>query len=309
MHRFGRSSDQRWRDRWGGGFVIVTVLALAGAWYLGNYLSERWNPDTAETITDPAAATDTMYPTGITGSTAAGGNLVATTGAADLAGYPKPMTVYYLQAHSLATQDRVNRAVRDLNNSGLPAAYYRDGDGQFKVIIGAYGSKEAVTQAKVSAESQYKGKLAAFPRAIAIGAQPALKPADAKATPAFEQGVAALNGYLHAAADWWDAHATGQTQTADHLSIYTSQLRSAMNQLKGFGADAAVNQFLALADKALTNGDQLAAAAGSQGTAPAAAQGGALAAQAGAEPMWSAMEGYVALLDSYRNWTAPARQP
>lgn len=309
MHRFGRSSDQRWKDRWGGGFVIITVLALAGAWYLGNYLSDKWAAGGPE-ATMETATHDTLNPAG-TGNAgpAAGGAM--NVGAADLAGYPKPMTVYYLQAHAFKTREQAASAAKDLNAYGVPAAVSAS-DGWFKVIIGAYGSKNAAEQAKMSAEANYKGKgkLAVLARSVSVAGQPGLQPANPKALAAYQNGIAALSGYLHAASAWWDAYAAGQPQAADHLTIYTNQLRIAMDQLKDHEADAAVNRFLSLASQAMANGTQITAAASAMGTAPAAAQGaGASPARADGSQIQAAMEGYVTLLDDYRNWTAPARQP
>lgn len=307
MHRFGRSADQRWRDRWGGGFVIVAVLALAGAWYLGNWLSDRWNPDTEMAADTSPSAAEATSPAPGPGAMAGS----AAPGTADLAAYPKELNVYYVQAHALNTAEQAQNEVRNLATQGIPAAVLHDGK-FYKVVLGAFGSKEAANQARMNAETAYKGKArltAWLPPSVRINAQPALRPANARAMPAFERGVAALNGYLHAAAAWWDAHATGQQPAADNLSIYTGHLRSALNQLKGYEADAAVNQLIALANKALANGEQITTAAAGPATAPAAAQnpGAPMAARAGNQPLQAAMEGYVSLLDSYRNWTAPAR--
>ncbi len=306
MHRFGRSSDQRWRDRWGGGFVVVTVLALAGAWYLGNYLSNRLAPDGRETM-EPAV-NDPMYPVA-NGENSFGGNVTA--GSADLAGFPKPMTVYYLQAHALASEEKSASAVRDLNTSGLPAVVSHT-DGMYRVIIGAYGSKDAATQAKMSAESNYKGKgkLTVYTRPpVTIAAEPSIQPANAKVAPAYHQGVAALSGYLHAVSSWWDATATGHAQVADNLSIYTNQLRTAIEQLQGQESDAAVNQFINMANKAVANSNLVSALANNAGATPAAAQGNGAPIRPNSDQVQAALEGYVALLDSYRNWTAPALQP
>lgn len=285
MQRFGRS-EQRWRDRWGGWFLVATLLALAGAWGLGSFLGDRLGNRAAQgpvtqpgtTVTNPAPAQDAAA-------------------LADLTGLPKPMTVYLLQAAAFKTQEAAQKEAQRLQAKGIPAAVTPAGE-WYRVVIGAYGSKDAASAAQAGAEAAMGGKLQVLQRRVDLRAQPATRPQDPKAASAYDDGVRALNGFMHEAANFWDAHAYGQMPQADHLGAYANRVKQAMDQLRPYSADLAVSQFLAVAEKATQASAKLTALAGTA-AAPATAPAGGGSAN---EPVQAAMAQFLGLLDSYRAW-------
>lgn len=281
MQRF--RSDSRWKDRWGGGFVIVTVLALAGAWWLGNWLSDRWAGQ--EPATGGAGA-----PAG-TGAGTATGEAPGTQVQGPVEGNLEPLTVYFLQAHALKSPEAARRAAAQLESGGLPAAVSHVGD-WYKVVIGAYGSRDAAMAAKNEAESTYRsgGKLSLYASPVSITLQPAARPQNAAAQAAFDRAVGLLGGYLHEAAAWWDSYATGQSAATDRLVQYTSQLQGAVEELRPHASDPAVGSVIAMAQKAVENGGQI----------------NSLAQNHGEDQYRAAMAGYLGLVDQFRAWSSGA---
>ncbi|BDG61513.1 SPOR domain-containing protein [Caldinitratiruptor microaerophilus] len=279
MQRFGRS-DSRWKDRWGGGFVIVTVLALAGAWWLGNWLSDRWaSQEPASSGTNPAGSPG-------------GGEMAGMPSAqAPLDTSRRPLTVYFLQAHALKSPEAARRAAADLEQNGLPAAVSHAGE-WYKVVVGAYGSRDGAMAAKAEAESAYRGptKLSLYANPVSIAAEPAVRPQNAAAQAAFDKGLGLLSGYLHEAAAWWDRYATGQATGADRLTQYTSQLQGVADELRPHTSDPVVGSLVAMVEKAVQNGGQI----------------GVLAQGGGEDQYRAAMSGYLALVEQFRSWTSGA---
>lgn len=281
MNRFGRS-DGRWGDRWGGGFVLAVILALAGAWYAGDKLADRYGPAPANTeYGDPMAYEQ---------ESSMGGELNQLP-PMTMAEYPKPLTVYFLQAHALRSQEKAAAAAADLAVMGVPAAVARDGE-WYKVIVGAYGSKDAADAAKASAETATN--LSLYANRVSIAGQPAVQPVLAEAQGPYTQAVSALNNFMHAAADWWDRYATASyPEAADQVTIQAQELQALSQSLQSHAADPAVNDLLRIAQMAVQSGQDISQLAANPQPNGAAYQ--------------AAMENYVALVDAYRAWAGASQ--
>jgi len=273
MSRFGRS-DGRWGDRWGGGFVVAVVLLRAGAAWLGNYLA-GWLGEAPASTEDPAGtAGEGILPGGQIGQWAGMGE------------YPKAFNVYFLQAHALRSQEKAAEAARSLEAMGVPAAVTHDGE-WYKVIIGAYGSKDAADAAKASAE--ITTELPLYANHVTIPGDPPVLPVTAEAQTPYNQGVAALNSFMHLAAAWWDRYATaGIPDPADQVVYQAQQLEAVAQALAPYATDPAVSDLLRVTQLAVTTGRQM-------GQITPQMQPGDRAYQ-------DAMRSYVTLVDTYRTW-------
>lgn len=277
MHRFGRS-DQKWRDRWGGGFLVATILAMAAAWMVGSRLAANFNEEAAGQPS--AAAGDTIL-----GADSAG--LGTDTFSGTLASHPMPFSVYFLQAGAFKNPEGAQRHADALREQGYPVRISSEG-AFHKVFIGAYMSRDMAARTRDQVLAQHGEEFELFPVRVDVQGEPAVAASTAEAQGIYDQGVAALNGYLQAASAWWDSYAAGAPGPTGELAAYAGQVAQAAEQLRSQGADAATSQFILLADRVTANSAQLSNLA--------------LTPNVGGEQYRIAMDSYMALLDDYRAW-------
>lgn len=280
MNRF--RSDHRWKDRWGGGFVVLLLLMLGVAYWAGDAL---FGGQLDGTGTDAL----TSVPSGTTGATAG----TAAAAAVDLTGYPRPLTIFAVQAGAFTTPDKAEQHAQALIDKGYPAAISQSGK-YHKVFIGAYRTKEAAQAARSHAEGT--AGLTLYTAQIDLPSAPnavlAAKAATASAD--FQAAVAALSGYLHETANFWDAKAAGTngaaaSTVAEKATGFAQQLTALASKLRTQAGDPAISQLISIAEK-------VNAASAQQSTL-------ATMADAGPEQLRTAMQGYLTVVNDYRAWT------
>jgi hypothetical protein len=277
MHRFGRTAQQKMKDRWGGGFILATVLALAGAWYLGDYLSSH--------LGDQSAATEGV------GSNTAGGISTWFTGAktdtgngSQAAMEPQEFQLFFVQVAALRSEAGASKLARTISDDTYTAMVApKTTKDLHPVLVGPFTSQEAVTTAKSKLADGYQG---AFPVSVTVAHNPDTVPATAMATMGgdMRKGLDVLNTYLHETAMWMESRSTGMTADAANLAKLGQQMQQYASMMQG-EKDAKVHEFAAMADAASKNASAMQAAA---------------AAMPSSDEYQSAMAGYMALLDQYR---------
>lgn len=251
-------------DRWGGGFILATVLGLAVAYYIGSHWlsgdNQVANPaPNSETVNAPASMTP--------GAAAASAEAVVSA---------RAYTLYAVQAGLFNQTQNAQKTVQGLQAKGFPASETRTAP--FKVFAGAYASQAAAKSAVDAIRKQ------GFPDAF-IATVNVLPPVSGNQQ--VQQTATALTNYLQEAAQWWDTYATGKPGAVDRLATDAKAVETAGGKLQSAAAtDAAVNDLISLTSRAGQNGQELASLI--QGARPEAAQ--------------VAMQDFLYLLQDYNDW-------
>ncbi|MDB4894903.1 MAG: hypothetical protein JWN15_1165 [Firmicutes bacterium] len=266
MHRFGRSAQQNMKDRWGGGFILATILALAGAWYLGGYISKQFGPQTA--------ASD------VSNGMSAIGNVKA--GQA-----PHEFQLYFVQVGALRSEAGASKLARTLSQNSLTAMVATKTSKELHpVVVGPFTSMTAAEDAKAKLTGEYQG---AFSTTVTVAHNPDSVPAAAMTTKAgadVRKGLDELNMYLYQAAVWMENRSAATPADASNLAALGQQLAARADALKA-EKDAKVVEFVKMISAASAHATQIQAAA---------------AAMSGGDEYQAALNGYMSLLDQYRSF-------
>lgn len=270
MQRFGRSA-QKMKDRWGGSFILATVLALVAAWYAGSLLDGRLGGNDVSTTGNQGGMHDTLDPKMTTMAVA------------------RDFTAYWVQAGAFKTEASATKEVDRLGAKGFHAAVIGPSteSTHHRVFVGPFTSEQARETAKAELKSAMK--IDGFSRSWNISQGPTVPASTAGKNTNWEEGVALLNNYLQEASVWWENRAMGSPVPADALVARGQELKSLAQALQKQASDPAVAQLIGMANMAEMNANA---------TATAAADGGM-----GLEEH-KALQDYVVLLDSYRNWAS-----
>lgn len=266
MHRFGRSAQQKMKDRWGGGgFVLATILALVGAWYLGGYLSTL-----GET-----PITDVSPP----GSDMAGQPLDS---GMEAMSEPHEFQLHFVQVGAFRSEAGARSVAAKLAGSHYAVAVApRNQAGLHRVLAGPFTSLEAVEQAKQDLAQQL-GETYAVQMAVAYN--PDAIPAIAGSAEDIRKGLDVLNAYLYDVAVWLENRPAGatDTNTIAGLGAKMSEYAAALQGQE----DATAQEFVKLAEAAQANAMAFETAA----------------ADPASKEYQAALDGYVALLERYRSF-------
>jgi hypothetical protein len=264
MHRFGRSAQQNMKDRWGGGFILATILALAGAWYLGGYISKQFGPQTASSDVS----------NGSIGSVKAGQE-------------PHEFQLYFVQVGALRSEAGASKLARTLSQNSLTAMVAtKTSKALHPVVVGPFTSMTAAEDAKAKLTGEYQG---AFSTTVTVAHNPDAVPAAAMTTTAgadVRKGLDELNMYLYQAAVWMENRSAATPADASNLAALGQQLAERADALKA-EKDAKVVEFVKMINAASAHATQIQAAA---------------AAMSGGDEYQAALNGYMSLLDQYRSF-------
>ncbi len=274
MHRFGRSAQQKMKDRWGGGFILATILALVGAWYAGTWLNNVWKGDTA-------------------GTDLGGNGVIVDNGSGDhvAVGNPGSFDLHLVQVGAFRSQASAQKLATTLSGKGENALVAKSADGLYKVYAGLFMNADEAVDAKTRVAADVTSP---FVTKVSINQMPeAITVANMKDTTQaaeVKKGLETMTSYLYEAARWVES---GSADTAA-LTAKGKELAKMADTLKKMN-NAALDPYVKLATDASTNATAIEAAA---------------KAALGSKEYMNAMTGYMALVDEYRGLsgahTAPA---
>lgn len=218
MQRFGRSAQQKLKDRWGGSFILATVLALLGAWFAGQWLNKTLTADKGKET--PPSVTQTQNP-GTTGS----GTTTSALG-------PGSFNLHLVQVSSVRSEANARRLADKLNMQGYAAIVSpRQADGNFKVYAGMALSAQDAEEIKrdVAASGMVEG---AWTKTVSIrynDAIPVMAQAAGKANE-MKAGLETLNVYIAEAARWVE-NPTANVSTIVSKGQKLAEIGTALNML------------------------------------------------------------------------------
>lgn len=272
MQRFGRAAQHKMKDRWGGGFILATILALLAAWaggiQLSNYLS---GTNTASVPTPPSVTQNTD---GI------GGVMTVE---------PHQFDLYFMQVGAFRSQAGAERMARTLGEEALPSMVApRNEQGLYRVFAGVYTSPEVAEEAKEDLLAT--GVEGVYPVTIHVDHNPGAVPAStgSNADVDMKKGLALLNTYLWEVAYWLENRAVDMPTDTSGIAGLGQQLGDYVTTM-GTETDSTVKQFVDMAAAANANATEIKAAT---------------TATSSSDQFQVAMTGYLTVLDQYRSFHA-----
>ncbi|MBP2019151.1 hypothetical protein J2Z79_002568 [Symbiobacterium terraclitae] len=273
MHRFGRSVQRKTNDRWGGVFILAVVLAVVGAWQLGGVLGNLLGEE------KPAA----MEPVpGMEDVTSLPEAPVPTTRMA------QTFQVHFVQVGAFRSEGAARQFVQELAKQDLVAATTpRNEQGLVKVYAGPFMTgEEAAEVQSIMAETGVAKN--AFTVAMEVAYAPdAVMAMTGSVNPDLQAGLDTLNNYLFEAGAWFAKRSAGEPADGGALASLGQEMRRLATKLAAAEESPAITRFLGLADVASVNAADIEVAA---------------TASPGSEEFQRAMNGYVSLLEQYRNF-------
>jgi hypothetical protein len=273
MHRFGRSVQRKTNDRWGGVFILAVVLAVVGAWQLGGVLGNLLGEE------KPAA----MEPVpGMEDVTSLPEAPVPTTRMA------QTFQVHFVQVGAFRSEGAARQFVQELAKQDLVAATTpRNEQGLVKVYVGPFMTgEEAAEVQSIMAETGVAKN--AFTVAMEVAYAPdAVMAMTGSVNPDLQAGLDTLNNYLFEAGAWFAKRSAGEPADGGALASLGQEMRRLATKMAAAEESPAITRFLGLADVASVNAADIEVAA---------------TASPGSEEFQRAMNGYVSLLEQYRNF-------
>jgi len=270
MQRFGRSAQQKMKDRWGGSFILATVLALLGAWFAGQWLNDSLRGETVKN--DPVAPGIVGKPT----TNPIGGGTFAAT--------PQNFNLFMVQVGAFRSESGARKLAAELNTMDFSAMVApKNSAGLWKVYAGLFTREDSANAVK--SELLMDGLVTeAWTIRVSVNHNPDVVPVMAQTVKSadFKAGLEAMNVYLHEAAVWVE----NRTASVEALSVKGQALARLAADLSLASKDSpSVQNFATLAAAASHNAAaiQLASKA-----APGSAQ------------QQAAMTEYLAVLEQYR---------
>lgn len=274
MHRFGRSAQQKMKDRWGGGFILATILALVGAFYVGTWLNNAYNK--SSTANPDNSGSYVNLPDG------------SGTG---IASVPENFDLHLVQVGAFRSKDSAQKLVNSLAAKNYNAMMAdRNTQGLYRVYGGLFTDAQAASNAKTMLATEtgvtnpwvVKVPVASQIEAIPVTATQGSKAADLK------KGMENMVAYLYEAARWME-NGSVDPATLAARGKDLSKLATEMSKMN----NASLTPYAQFAQNAGANAAVIETAA---------------KASMGSSEYHQAMTGYLSLVDEYRALasTAPA---
>lgn len=274
MHRFGRSAQKKMNDRWGGAFILAVVLAVVGAWKLGDYLGDTLG-DGQQAATEPVPGMEESL-----GQIGTGGPIMAM--------QAHEFDIHFVQVGAFRSEGAARKLATDLSEAGFTAAVTpRNAQGLSKVYTGPYMDEATAAEAKSQLMSEGLVQNS-FNVTMTVDYKPeAVMAMAGSANSDLQKGLDALNAYLYEAGTWFANRAAGQPTDGTAVATLGMELGQYIGAMDQTTENPAVVQFLAMVDAAGGNAADIEAAA---------------TALPGSDEFQTAMDGYVSLLDQYHSF-------
>ena len=184
MHqRFGRPAQQKIKDRWGGGFILATILALLAAWFAGDSIGKWINGRNAAE-------------TGTPGGTPKIGAAVTAE--------PGDFQLHFIQVGAFRSKANYMNAVNDMHTAGMTPVVGATKNNVTPVYVGPFISKEEAETAQAKVQALKKDYEKAVIRDLAVKYNPEAVPAAATGMKQsdIKKGMDLLNTYIQEVAMW-----------------------------------------------------------------------------------------------------------
>jgi hypothetical protein len=276
VHRFGRSGQLK-KDRWGGSFILIAGIALAAAYFAGDYLNKTlWKGQ--------PAATDNQA-----GDQSGMGLGEGTTPAVSV--QPAAFNLYTVQVGAFKSPSGAQVRAQEINGKGHPGFANINTSGTSYAYAGAVFTDKEKAKAYLDELKAAKIITDGFVATLKVPYGPeAITAMAGENKSSVESGYSSLNTYLHEVAMWTENRANGTNDpVADMVSLGRGLASLATTMEKANLTDEKMTQFVALAKEAGQHAELLQSAANTMDTS--------------AEYM-KALNGYVSLLAHYNNLQA-----
>ncbi|HLN61277.1 MAG TPA: SPOR domain-containing protein [Symbiobacteriaceae bacterium] len=267
MQRFGRSAQQRLKDRWGGGFILATILALCAAYFLGDSLG-KW-------INNKSVTTD--------GSTAQVGSTAKTGNQANMAMEPQEFKMHFVQVGAFLSGKNARDMVDKLSAQGYAAVIAPKNNSGFQAVwVGPYMDSKMAEDAKAKlAEGGMKPVM--MPKAVGYNTAAVPAAATGNGSNDARMVIDGLNTYIHEVAMWLDNRSQNMASDTSMIVTQGRELADMASKLAG-DKDTHMQALAAMATKASTNAAAIENLTDAQGTE---------------QPFQAAMTDYLSLVDQY----------
>ncbi|HYG57434.1 MAG TPA: SPOR domain-containing protein [Symbiobacteriaceae bacterium] len=267
MHRFGRSAQQKMKDRWGGGFILATILALFAAWYAGQWLGDNWGGNNTAGGSSIFGRTD---------------NSPASTSSVE----PKQFDMYFVQVGVFTSPANARGVVNHLHMAGYAPVMGPEANKFTPVFVGPYMDKQSAEDAKAKLEvarPDYKG---AFTKLVSVGYNPSAVPVAAMGADDsdLKASLDTLNMYIQEVAIWMEDRSLNGTADTAGIESHGKALGE-LSATLSTSKDAGVKQFADAAAAASANATNLVAVAAKDANTP---------------EFQAAMVEYMSLINQYR---------
>lgn len=266
MQRFGRSAQQRLKDRWGGGFILATILALLAAWYVGDSLG-TWINGNNNAAVNPMDGSN-------------GTNTIST---GEMTMEPQEFKMHFVQVGAFLSSKNAREMVEKMSADGYQAVIAPKNNAGFQAVwVGPFMDSAQAENART--------------KLTEAGMKPVLKPVmvgyntDAVPVATTEAGgtdyrmvMDNLNMYMHDVAVWMDLRAQGMAADTTSITAHGRELSDVAAKLAG-EKDAHIVALATLASDAAAN---------------AAAIESAATAEPNEQMYQEAMTQYLGLVDQY----------
>jgi hypothetical protein len=271
MQRFGRSAQQRLKDRWGGGFILATILALLAAWWAGGKLGDVINNKSANgTNKGGPGLVDTSNPNG-----------------SMMTAEPQEFKLYFVQVGAFSSAANARGQVAKMNDLGMTAVIAPEVAGLHPVWVGPYLDQTSADEAKAKLTGE-NVQSTARPVAVAYNTNAVPVAATGADDTQLRQGMDTLNVYLHEVALWLENRNMNPAADPSTVLEHGKALGELATKLKN-EKDTRVHGFATMAEAAGKNAADIEAVAASANTDA---------------KFQAAMTGYLNLLGQYNNFQA-----
>jgi hypothetical protein len=263
MHRFGRTAQNKLKDRWGGSFILATIVALVGAWYVGSWLNNQLNgvPTTKDNPTTPKVVQGVVA-------------------------QPAAFKIFFVQAGAFRSEANARGLVKSLSDKGYVGMVSpRASTGVYNVYAGAFtesASAESI-KAKLITEGTkaFTVQVGVDYNPEAVAAMTGVKVDDLK------PGLDAMNSYLQEVTRWVESKAAGASVEPTAILAHGKQLGDMATRLIS-NTDPKIKGFVQMATDASNHAAALESVSADN--------------NANTEEFQAVMSGYMSLLTTYRNY-------
>ena len=272
MHRFGRSAPRNMKDRWGGGFILATILALFAAWYVGDFIGKKLG---TENTAGPKPGTVT----GINGNNSS-----------TVSSEPKQFDMYLVRVGVFASPANARGVVSNLYDAGYTPVMGPEENKVTPVYVGPFMDKQSAEDAKLKLQAVKADYKDSFIRQVTVHYNPAAVPAAAMGAKDadLKSSLDSLNMYIQEVAYWLETRSIDGTADTAGIEGHGRTLGDLATTLSG-NKDAQVTKYANVAALASQNAMTLAAVADKDANSP---------------EFQAAMVEYMGLVNQYRTLQA-----